>query len=86
MIYKLIAPLLSPYYRLIRGVASLASKLFFFYALLVAMMAFAAERGIEAFPIYTKWIVCSILLRAVIMLADHIARRIRGVLARPVRV
>ncbi len=41
MIYKLIAPLLSPYYRLIRGVASLASKLFFFYALLVAIMAFA---------------------------------------------
>lgn len=77
MIYKIFAPLIAPYYGIARKLMSLMSKVFFFYGTIIAVMAFAGDRGLVSLPIYGRWIAYSIALRLLIVMGDALVRRVR---------
>lgn len=86
MIYKIFAPLIAPYYSIARKVMSLMSKVFFFYGTIIAIMAFAGDRGLVSLPIYGRWIAYSIALRFLIVMGDGMVRQLRLLVAPSVRL
>lgn len=77
MIYRIFAPLLAPYYGVLRRLMSLGSKVFFAYGGLIALMAYAGDRGLASLPVYGKWLVYAVALRVLIIMGDDLMRRLR---------
>ena len=75
MIYNALASVIAPFYGVGRAVLSIAAKVFLVYGVVVAIAAFAADRGLESFALYGRLFAFSVAARLAIVALDALARR-----------